>query len=140
MFKSIGILKYAIVDLDPPYKLSLEIDKNISRYYFSLIPKHIRLQSQMYAPHISVVRKETPINLDVWGKYDGEEIEFEYDNYVYNDNTYYWLNVFSDRLEKIRVELGLPVVSGITKSPDGKHKFHTTIGNIKAKPYLRQDE
>ena len=85
----------------------------------------------MYPSHISVVRKEVPKNMLAWRKYQGQEIAFEYDSVIYNDETYYWLNAYSSALENIRLELGLESLSKYTKSPDGKHKFHITIGNTK---------
>jgi len=127
MFSSVGILRY----FDNPYKLIVEIDPGISDYYQALIPKYIRFNKQMYAPHISVIRKESIPNLDLWGKHEGCEFKFEYDNYVYMGTNYLWLNVFSEELENIRLELGLTKTSEITRSPDGRHKFHTTIGNFK---------
>lgn len=129
MFTSVGRLEYSA----NPYKLIVKVDPEISRYYFYQITQvaHIDLNRQRYAPHISVVRKETPVNLEYWNKYKNLKIIFEYDHYVYNDKTYYWLNVFSEQLESIRKELGLTRVSAITRSPDGRHKFHMTIGNKK---------
>ena len=50
---------------------------------------------------------------------------------VYNDETYYWLNVFCKDLEEIREELGLTKSGDVSLSPDGRHKFHITIGNSK---------
>ena len=126
-YNSIGILKYS----DNPYKLIVEVDEEISRYYRYLVPKFINLKKQAFPAHISVVRKEIPLNTEFWKKYNNIEINFIYENIIYNDNTYYWLNAFSPKLEKIRLELGLPNISDITCSPDKKHKFHITIGNLK---------
>jgi hypothetical protein len=127
MFTSTGILKYHV----NPYKLIVEVDQGISDYYRSTIPKYFKTNKQLYPAHISVVRKEIPPNLDAWNKYQDKEIEFYYEHYVYSDNTYWWINIFCNELEFIRQELGLPIASGITRSPDGKHKFHMTIGNTK---------
>lgn len=127
MFLSSGRLKY----FQNPYKLIVEVDQGISDFYRTLVPKYIKLNRQMYPAHISVVRKEIPPNLTVWGKYQNRVVEFEYEGYQYNNDTYYWLNVYSKELEEIRAELGLTRVSAITRSPDGRHKFHTTIGNLK---------
>lgn len=126
-FNSTGILKYS----DNPYKLVVDVDEETSRYYRSLIPKYYCVAPQKYSAHISVVRKENPINIQNWNKYQGKLIQFSYENIIYNDEVYFWLNVFSQELEDIRVELGLESTSILTKSPDGKHKFHSTIGNIK---------
>lgn len=85
----------------------------------------------MYSSHISTVRNETPLNLSVWRKYHQQEISFDYEPFIYNGTVYYWLNAYSKNLEDIRLELGLPNTSEFTRSPDGRHKFHITIGNLK---------
>jgi len=126
MFKSVGTLRYFNNS-----KLIVEIDPEISNYYQSLIPKYIYYNKQRYAPHISVIRKEIIPNMDLWGKYEGQEVEFEYENLIYMSPNYMWLNIYSEELEAIRLELGLTKTSEITRSPDGRHKFHTTIGNFK---------
>lgn len=128
MFNSTGILKYH----NNPYKLIVEIDQNICDYYRSLIPKWIKTNRQMYSAHISVVRNEVPVNLEHWGKYEGEEIEFLYENEIKFGAVYCWLNVWCKRLEEIRLELGLPVSSPYTLPPEGFAKcFHSTLGNFK---------
>ena len=154
MFESKGKLHYSIGQY---HKLIVEIDPEIVRYYRSLIPKYIQTNSQMYPAHISVVRHEIVTNLQYWNKYEGEEIHFQYEGYVFNDNVYYWINCFSKRLEEIRVELGLPLLKKTessflqfvkrllfvllgksitpriyTKPPEGYKKvFHCSIGNSK---------
>lgn len=127
MFYSTGKLAY----FTDPYKLIVEVDQNISDYYRSLIPKYIPVKKQMYNAHISVVRNETPINIDMWGKYDALPLTFEYESFIYNDELYYWLNAYSAELEEIRIELGLTKMSDITRPPDHSNKFHITIGNLK---------
>lgn len=126
LHKSTGILKYY------PNKLIVEIDQEISNYYRKLIPKWIKTNKQMYQAHISVVRNEIPPNMQYWDKYEGNEIEFYYENIVRFGTVYCWLNVFSTRLEEIRIELGLPVSSMYTLPPEGFTKcFHATLGNFK---------
>lgn len=129
LFKSTGTFLYT----PEPNNLRVLIDPDISRYYRAMIPKWIRSCPQMFAPHISVVRKEPVIpNLAVWGRHQGKEIEFHYEPTIYEDSKYFWLNVFCVGLEDIRVELGLPVSSPYTLPPSGFKKcFHTTIGNKK---------
>ncbi len=127
MFKSIGTLRY----FNDPFKLIIEIDPEISNYYQALIPKYVDYNKQRYAPHISVIRKEVVPNLYLWRKYEGQEVEFEYENHIYISPNYMWLNIYSEKLEAIRLELELTKTSEITRSPDGRHKFHTTIGNFK---------
>lgn len=127
MFKSVGKLIY----FENHYKLIVAVDNEISYYYRALIPKYLQVRKPMYSSHISVVRNEVPPNLNRWGKYQGLEVNFEYESFIYNDELYYWLNAYSPILENVRVDLGLPNLSQYTRSPDGKHKFHITIGNTK---------
>lgn len=127
MFCSTGKLIYS----NNPYKLTVEVDDDIGKYYRSFLPKAWGVQKPMYASHISTVRNEVPVNLSAWGKYQSQDVEFRYDYFVFNDDVYYWLNCFSPTLENVRQELGLPITSEFTRSPDGKHRFHITIGNTK---------
>ena len=126
-FNGSGRLNYST----DPYKLVLVVDPDLSRYYRSFVPNHFNVSPQKYPAHISVVRKAIPPNLTVWNKHQNEECQFEYDGIIYNDETYWWIGAQSVELEKIRAELGLPIYSDITKSPDGRHNFHITIGNTK---------
>ena len=98
---------------------------------FSGMLEYFQVKKPMYSSHISVVRNEVPPNLNMWGKYQGVKISFEYEPFIYGDELYYWLNAYSSILEDVRVELGLPNISDITVSPDRKCKFHITIGNTK---------
>jgi hypothetical protein len=129
MFKSAGQLQYS----DNPYKLIVEVDSELADYYRSFVPPVVGLNKPMYPAHISVVRNEIPLNLFAWNKYKDIFIFFEYEGEIYNDELYYWLNAYCEDLEKIRFELGLPETSEITRSPDGRHKFHITLGNLKNK-------
>ena len=133
LFDSFGTLKYFLHE--GKYKLILEVDQQLADFYFNLIPDYVDVNRQKYPAHVSVVRNEIPVNLDEWGKYEGKEIEFIYSNYVNEGTVYFWLNVFSKDLEKIRLELGLPVNSIYTLPPEGFVKcFHMTIGNKKKVP------
>lgn len=126
LFESCGILKYS------KDKLIVEVDKGLSDYYYGTIPKYFDKQRQMYSPHISVVRKEIPPNMQFWGKYEGKSINFLYSNYINQGTVYFWLNAFCKELEDIRIELGLPVHSLYTLPPEGFVKcFHITLGNLK---------
>jgi hypothetical protein len=128
LYKSKGVLRYSIVDVG--YKLIVEADQGIADYYLKLIPKYKNVTRQRYPAHISIVRKEVPINLDQWGKREGEDVDFWYDNEIKSGRVYFWLNVFSKKLEEVRTELGLPVSSEYTRPPDSFEKvFHLTLGN-----------
>lgn len=116
-----------------PYKVIVDIDNEISMYYFSTIPKYKAPNRTRYPAHVSVIRNEVPPHLDVWGKHSDAIVKVYYNHYIYEDDLYFWLDAYSKDLEDIRSELGLPLYSGITKSPDGRHKFHITIANKKNK-------
>jgi hypothetical protein len=125
-YASTGTLRYGLTNL------VLDVDQGISDYYRALMPKYIRTNRQAYDAHISIIRKETPPRMELWGKYNGEVVEFRYSNIVHHGNVYYWLNAWCERLEEIRLEIGLPIDSPYTRPPDGFAKtFHITIGNIK---------
>lgn len=125
MFESTGILKYF------DNKLIVEVDQNIVDFYLSLIPKHLYVNRQRHAAHISVVRKEVSPNIEFWRKYEGEQVSFLYDNIIHNGTVYFWLNVFSKKLEDIREELGLENKSTFQPPDNWKRIFHITLGNTK---------
>lgn len=126
-FLDFGKLQY----FEDPYKIIVEVDPEIVQYYISLVPKYFRLNKQKFLPHISVLRNEIPVNVENWKKYHNQNIDFYYNNLIEYDSKYFWLGVSAPELEKIRIELGLVNVNWVTKTPDGSHNFHITIGNIK---------
>jgi hypothetical protein len=86
----------------------------------------IKLQLPMHGGHITVIAgkyERITKNFELWRKYEGETINFEYSNEVLHDDNYYWLTVRCKRIEDIRCELGLP--------PTIKWPWHLTIGNLK---------
>jgi len=130
LHKTTGILRYS----PEGYRLAVEAEQEISDYYRSLIPKWLPVNRPRWPAHITVVRqeKETPVNLEFWGRYEGEPVEFWYSPEIQQGKVYYWLNCFCRKLEDIRLELGLPVVSQYTLPPEGFRKcFHMTIANCK---------
>lgn len=137
MFKYTGILRYSTA----PYRLVVEIDDELARYYRALLPKWYPCVSQRYQTHVTVVRPErdVPLNLTAWGKYEDERIEFFYEPGVRRGKVFYWLRVCCTRLEDIRLELGLPCQVSFDPSeasytvppaPFRKY-FHVTIGNYR---------
>lgn len=116
---------------DGSYRLVLEADPGLALLARSLAPKAARLQPGRYAPHVTVVRHEIPPQTAAWGRHEGEEIEFEYDPFVFDDGTYFWVQVRCPRLEEVRIELGLPPMSTWTRPPDLADTFHLTVGNAK---------
>lgn len=129
LMTSFGTLAYST----DPYRLVLNVCQDLANFYRKQVPKSVPIQPQRYQAHISVIRKEIPQNLPAWNRYQGHKIDFEYEAFVYNNDRYWWINCWSKRLEEIRVELGLPASSRVTRSPDGdpRRKFHITVGNTK---------
>ena len=127
--ESVGTIRYG-----EDYKLVVEVDQELARFYRSLIPKWIGVTRPRWPAHITVVRseKESPVDLSVWGKYEGYQIKFLYNSDVQFGKIYYWLDVLCKDLEEIRKELGMSVTSQYTRPPDGFSKyFHCTIANLK---------
>jgi hypothetical protein len=122
MFESTGKLRYG-----KNWRLVLDIDPQLTAYYRSFIPKHIRWNVPKHYPHITVVRGqyETPKNKNKWLFRKGQKIHFKYDPYIKFGELYIWLDAFSEELEDIRCELGLD------KKRDRFKCFHITIANMK---------
>lgn len=120
-FKSAGRLRFS----SPPYKAWVDTDPEISSFYRSLIP--VKVNKPKYNPHISIVRNKIPSNISAWTANEGSLITFEYESYIYNDETYYWLNVFSEEIDLICDQLGVRNKSSIYN----ESIYHITIANIK---------
>lgn len=103
----------------------LYVDREIGNYYYSLIPKYKPKQRQKYPPHITVVRLHKEKRPEIWGRYDGRTVEFEYLPLILEDNLYYFLPAFSPEIGRIRREMGLPYYR------EGFNSYHITIGNKK---------
>lgn len=112
----------------------VEVDRELGKYYLSLLPKWLDAKRGRYEPHITVVRcyKEVPPDLSAWGRYEEQEVDFLYSPEVQQGKVFFWLNVLCKKLEQVRAELGLPITSQYTRPPEGFSKyFHCTIGNCK---------
>ena len=130
MFALTGTLRYDIMS-GYGHRLVVDVERDIARFYAALVPRSVGIRSQRYAPHVTVVRLETPSMMSAWGMRQGQRVSMWYDPYVYNDERYYWLRVHSDELLDVRKELGLPSSSRLSRPPDGVECFHMTIGNTK---------
>jgi len=129
LHKSKGLFEYRVVD--GYHRLVVLVDPELHRYLRALVPRGATCNRPRYAPHITVVRGEVPPRLDLWGKLEGQEVEFEYSDFIHHDGTYWWINCFSSTLIDVRLELGLPSSYRLTRPPDGTECFHSTIGNSK---------
>jgi len=127
MYHGIAKIEYSVRS-----RIVAWVDKELVRYYRSLIPKAKYIQPQMYPGHITVVRSypiEIVPNRELWGRHEGRIIAFNYNGIVHFENPYYYLKVWSKELNDIRTELGM------TKFRVLRNKmvdcFHITLGNIK---------
>ena len=113
--------------------MSLDVDQRIMELYRWFLQRHgIRSNKPRFAAHISVVREEQVSDKILWTNLNNLEIEFSFSPEIFQDETYFWLAVTAPTLSEIRESLGLaPVKFGITCSPDGRHAFHLTLGNMK---------
>lgn len=110
--------------MDKPWWLIgfLQEGNELREYYNWFIEKRtgIKLMKPAWGAHISIVRGEEPINIDLWGKYQGKELEFSYGEFIKTNGSHWWLRIVCDQMNDIREELGLP----------RKHQIglHLTIG------------
>lgn len=128
--QSVGIFKYSTLP-NGLGKLIVEIEPDISHLQRVLIPKYFNVRSQRWAPHITVIRGDAVCDHALWRAHEGQQVEFFYSNFVYNDEKFFWLRVISQRLCDVRRELGLGPRSYQSMPPDGSEYFHITIGNTK---------
>lgn len=127
IIQTTGVLEYG-----PGMKAVVLLDPGIGAFYRSLVPKSYYVQMPMYQTHLTVVRLgiEEVKNAEHWGKYQGEVVPITYDNIIWFDGTYFYLDAQSDRLGDIRVELGLPRFRFGDLGAD-RQCYHITIGNVK---------
>ena len=114
--------------LSDPWWLLLICDNGIVDYYnYWIIKKGFRtFKYSLYGSHISIIKGEEPLNKELWKKYHGEKIKFQYSNHILDNlsdskasKKYWWLPVNCLKFEKIREELGL--------SSKANMRFHLTI-------------
>jgi hypothetical protein len=121
MFESYGRLAYKNT------WVVLECGRGIIDYYKYWVEfkKNFKLNTPLHGAHVTVVagKYEDVSFHPSWKKYDGQIIKFQYDGFIKDDGSYFWIEVKSEELERIRRELGL------TSTP--KWPFHLTIGNLK---------
>lgn len=120
MFKCKGKLNYYTT------WLLIDVDGDICKYYRVLAHKHnplFKLNPSKHGTHITAIagKYEIPANQDLWKKYQGEVVDFEYNPDIISNDKYFWLEVKCNRIEDIREELGLPRTI--------IHPWHLTIGN-----------
>tara|TARA_Y100000034_G_scaffold100014_1_gene123129 strand:- start:4128 stop:4574 length:447 start_codon:yes stop_codon:yes gene_type:complete len=104
----------------------VEASEEIGRFYRKMLATHSMAQfSSLAKPewgtHVSIVRGEHPLKEEMWNKWDGKVVHFEYTNKITTkDHTpYYWVEARCPDAEAIRLELGL------SKEPE--YGFHLTF-------------
>jgi hypothetical protein len=134
-YESVGKLEYG-----PGIRAVVWVDNGIPILYRKLLPKYYYAQPQMYPPHITVVRLnlEKVTNLELWEKYQGEEIPFSYENEIRFDQRYFYLNVQSERIGDIREGLGLKRFRFGDLGAE-KQCYHITIANVKHEGSKKKD-
>lgn len=79
----------------------------------------LRLNRPMFGTHVTIVRPEEAVpDMRAWGKYEGREVDIEYDVVLRHHGRFWSLPVYSDWFQEVRRELGLPPASD----------FHITVG------------
>lgn len=132
-YESKGILRYSIDRTYGPKLIVENFPAETAQYYRSLIPKYLGAIAPRYKPHISVVRKDNILaeKMYIWGKHEGEIVDFIYGDQIKTGGLYFWLTVYSLMLEEIRLELGLPLWNELEKPQGFCQSFHITIANLK---------
>jgi len=120
-------------DSDQDWWMVLDnIDEEIGQYHRHLWwlehNKGKKLSRPYWGTHVTIIRNEIPPNINKWWNFHQEEIVFQYfpgvmDNYgPERYRSFYWLDVFCPKFDKIRQELGL--------HPNPDRIYHMTIGSI----------
>lgn len=126
MFTSTGIFHYdplpGTKHYEPNWAL-LKCDEDIANYYAWHLKKHgVEVDPfNLWGVHVSSLKGDLPVNPEVWGKYEGYEVEFHYNHIIrYDNGKHAWVDVYSEDLSAIREELGFPP----------KFWYHLTIGRL----------
>jgi len=106
-----------------PWWLVVNIDENISTYYRWWANKNgLPIVKMSWPAHITVLDGTVvPSNIMCWKKYEGQIIEYEYNNDIRSVGPYYYVKVTCPFLFDVREELGLKPY----------WPLHITIGRIK---------
>lgn len=106
MERFISIGRTAHITEDGKERLVLLVDPDIVNYYLSTLPLGTQIQRQKYAPHITIVdRNEKAENLASFNNVNA--VVFYYGSDIQEDETYYWVNTFSNELVTMRWACGL---------------------------------
>jgi len=126
---------YAYIKYDPP-RMGMKrrtqwwciatVDRGITAYYRNWVQKKygLKVHAPSWDAHISVIRGEKPKPdlMELWKKYDGLKVKFEYSHLVYpnTQGKFFAIKVKCDKLIEIRKEFRLPA----------DWDLHITVGRI----------
>jgi hypothetical protein len=105
--------------------LLLKCDPEIINFYHWLAIRNgwEIVKGSRWGPHISVVTGEKPKDMQLWQTLPGKLCNFKYSINHRIERQFIWIDVQSDDLEKVRMDLGL--------KPKPFFSFHLTIGRFK---------
>jgi hypothetical protein len=94
----------------------------------------VKVTRSAWGSHISVVRGEKIPYKNLWKKYNGKKIWFEYNpEYLNTNGKHWWIRAVSPQLEEIRQEMGLtpqPTYFDRRTKKIKVNPFHLTIGHM----------
>lgn len=102
-----------------PWWMVIKIDSGIIDYYSWLLSTHgIKVtKNKLWGPHISAIKGTEPTHKELWGI--NRTVKFRYCNNIRYDNAMHaWIDVESQDLSDLRVELGI----------QPKLRYHLTLG------------
>lgn len=110
---------------DRKWWLLLKCDPEIINLYcwFAIRNGLEIVKGSRWGPHISIVTGERPKDKILWKTLPGKEYRYRYSVNHRVQGPFVWLDVQSDDLEKVRINLGL--------KPKPHFNFHLTIGRLR---------
>ena len=108
--------------------LMVDCCPELAAFYRTLVhyqSRSLTLQIPKHGSHITVIagKYEPTHDERYWKKYDGQPVVFQYSHEIGTDGCYFWLPVYCQEFQKVRIELGL--------NPTIPIPWHLTIGNLK---------
>jgi hypothetical protein len=107
------------------------IDSEIGAYYRSLLPRAWYVKPPKEKSHVSIIRVFERPEKKNWGLYDGCSICITYYPSIQTDDTYYWLDCYSDEIGFVRRSLLLSTFRDTDYRYPIYDRYHITIANTK---------
>jgi hypothetical protein len=125
MFVTDGIIQYR------DESVVAWVDDEIGAYYRSLLPRALYVKPPKEKTHVSIVRVFERPKKKKWRLYEGYSINITYYPTIQTDDTYYWLDCYSDEVGFIRRSLLLSTFRNTDYRYPLYDRYHITIGNTK---------